>query len=62
MRNGTMTATAVKLAKKKKGITRVDFLNIGFSENGFSRTIKDHFKTNGTKKIKGKEYTNYIVK
>ena len=57
----TMTQKAINLAKKKKGITRVDFLKIGFSKNGFSRTIDQHFKAKGTKNINGREYINYVV-
>lgn len=57
----TKTAQAIKLAKKKRGITRVDFLNLGFSENGFSSTINNHFMAKGTKKVNGKVYTNYVA-
>lgn len=61
MRTGTLTAQAVKLAKKKKGITRVDFEKIGFAPNSFSRTISSYFVAKGTKRINGKQYTNYVV-
>lgn len=56
-----MTAKAVTLAKKKKGITRVDFVNLGF-QGGVSRTIDQYFRAKGTKKVNGREYTNYVVR
>lgn len=61
MKQGTMTAKAVTLAKKKKGITRVDFVNLGF-QGGVSRTIDQYFRAKGTKKVNGREYTNYVVR
>lgn len=60
MRKGTMTAEAIKLAKKRKGITRVDFEKLGFQGN-VSRTLDMYFKANGTKTVNGKQYTKYVV-
>lgn len=57
----TKTQKAINLAKKKRGLTRVDFNKI-FAEGSFSRTISTYFKAKGTKIVNGREYTNYVLK
>lgn len=57
----TKTQRAINLAKKKHGITKVDFDKI-FAAGTASRTISTYFKAKGTKMVNGREYTNYVAR
>lgn len=57
----TKTQKAINLAKKKNGITKVDFDKI-FAAGSASRTISTYFKAKGTKMVNGREYTNYVAR